>query len=174
MILARGPCRQHVSTPLTTSIPVFSAQVEHPPPMLYPARVRILTHLLPLPQTVVGLVKSLPCRDIVCAVKTGEVDAACSVSVCDSHLSRSRARPRAERDVSREAEIDVPGTAGDSGTHFGEIGGFRGCCSDAMAGIQWVGEVQGVEPWRVRELRQAPHRGKCTDHDVQPSDAPPT
>lgn len=53
------------------------------------------------------------------------------------------------------------------------IGGYRGCCSDAMAGIQWVGEVQGVEPWRVRELRQAPHRGKRTDHDVQPSDAPP-
>lgn len=38
-----------------------------------PTRIRLLTHLLPLPETVMGLVKLLPGGNVVLAVKTREV-----------------------------------------------------------------------------------------------------
>lgn len=41
---------------------------------------RVLTNLLPLSETVVVLVEPLPRRDLVLAVETREVDAACLVS----------------------------------------------------------------------------------------------
>lgn len=73
MILARGPCYSQISIGCQwypyCPCAVFLCILHLCPS----AHVLLLTHLLPLPETIVGLVKSLPRRDVVAAEKTREV-----------------------------------------------------------------------------------------------------
>ena len=55
-----------------------------------PAHVRMSTHLLPLPETVVGLVKLLPGGNVVLAVETREVGHAVRRVSCHGPVFRSR------------------------------------------------------------------------------------
>jgi len=74
MYLALGPCslaHQHfVLAPSIVFTRFSSRRLVH---SVLPTRVRKSTHLLPLPKTVVGLVKLLPGGNVVLAVKTREV-----------------------------------------------------------------------------------------------------
>lgn len=76
MTFARGPCDGAVSSSSLISSSSSCVLCSSNPSLgFHPARERILTHLLPLPETVMGLVESLPCGNVVLAVETGEVAA---------------------------------------------------------------------------------------------------
>jgi hypothetical protein len=55
-----------------------------------PTRLQLSTHLLPLPETVVGLVKLLPGGNVVLAVETREVGHAVRRVSCYGLVLRSR------------------------------------------------------------------------------------
>ena len=59
-------------------------------PLCSSTRVRLSTHLLPLPETVVGLVKLLPGGNVVLAVETRKVGHAVRRVSCDAPVLRSR------------------------------------------------------------------------------------
>jgi hypothetical protein len=80
MYLALGPCESHISMPFFRAL--FAAFMRFAARRLFlsshlcsalSTRARLLTHLLPLPKTVVGLVKLLPGGNVVLAVETREV-----------------------------------------------------------------------------------------------------
>lgn len=80
MYLALGPCDVHVSMTFFLALPValmrFASRrlsLSSAPLCSSHARPQLLTHLLPLPETVVGLVKLLPGGNVVLAVETREV-----------------------------------------------------------------------------------------------------
>jgi hypothetical protein len=55
-----------------------------------PTRIQLSTHLLPLPETVVGLVKLLPGGNVVLAVETREVGHAVRRISCVAQVLRGR------------------------------------------------------------------------------------
>lgn len=153
MSLARGPYYSIVSMLLLVVCPVFARGISSLSNASAPTRACMCTHLLPLPETVVVLVESLPRGHVVLAVETREVGHAVHrVSSCIRGLRRLWRRSRVGRSGSQWAEGNVRNAAGDRGTHVGCEWSVLGC---------WGGGECAMGEWEMcLEVRVAATRAR--------------